>query len=110
MAGESPISNWVVLEPGIPRQLHFADHRIVERRITDPISSREKTVQSLQFDVDWMDGSPVDKTFSVVSQRLAGELGPWLAGKAYRARLFTIVKEAAGTVAPRLSRVEPWTR
>ena len=103
-----PISNWVVLVPGREKRLHFSDHRIVERAITDPWTHQPKVVQSILFWVDFEDGNPVSKSFSVISQRLAGELTPYLENKRYVHFAFRFYKEAPGTVAPRLARAEPW--
>ena len=103
----SPIQNWVILSPGVERRLRFSDHRIVTKSITDPVSRGPKTVEALEFTVTMDDGAPVSRSFSVVSQRLAGELGPYLVDRRYRYFEFTFVKDAPGAVAPRLVRAVP---
>jgi len=101
------IENWVKLEPGVPKTLHFVDHKILTRVITDPIFKRPKRVQSIVFLVDREDGMPVEKSFSVVSERLANELKAYLEGKRYVRYEFTFIKDAPGPVAPRILRVTP---
>ena len=100
-------ANWVVLRPGVPVRLHFRAAKTVSRVITDPIFGVPKTVTSLLFLVDRENGAAVDKTFSVVSGRLAEELSGYLEAERYRAYEFTFVKDAPGTVPPRLVEVRP---
>jgi len=104
---EMPMANWVVLKPGVPVRLHFRAHRVIERVITDPIFGVAKTVRSLMFLVDRENGAAVDKTFSVVSGKLADELSGYLEGERYRGYTFTIVKDAPGTVPPRIVETRP---
>lgn len=104
---ELPMANWVVLTPGVPVRLHFKDHRFVERVITDAIFGVPKRVRTLMFLVDEEGGRPVEKSFSVVSGKLADDLSGYLEGARYRAYRFTIVKDAPGTVAPRILEVTP---
>jgi len=101
------VENWVVLSPGVPKRLHFTEHKVADRVITDPIFGRPKTVSSLLFLVDEEDGRAVNKTFSVVSEKLVGDLSGYLEGNRYRAYRFTIVKDAPGTVPPRILEVTP---
>jgi len=103
----APISNWVVLEPGKEKRLRFSNHVIVKKRITDPITKISKEVEALEFDVTMEDGAPSTRRFSVVSQKLAGDLGPYLADRRYLRYEFTIIKEAPGTVPPRLLSARP---
>jgi len=100
--------NWVVLKPGVPVKLHFKAAKPVSRVITDPVFGVAKTVSSLMFLVDEEDGRPVEKSFSVVSQKLAEELSGYLEGERYKAYRFTFIKDAPGTVPPRISSVEPY--
>jgi len=102
-----PIENWVKLEPGVPKRLHFTDHAVTTRRLTDPVLGIPKDVRSLIFLVDRVDGRPVSMMFSVVSERLAGELSAYLPDKRYRNYEFTLIKDAPGMVAPRILVVSP---
>jgi hypothetical protein len=104
---QSPISNWVKLLPGIPIRVHFVDHAIVVRQIVDPVTKNQKSVESLQFTVDRLDGNPVSKNMSIVSERLAGEFGPFLTDKRYVKYEFVIVKDAAGPTPPRIAQSIP---
>lgn len=104
---ESPIQNWVILAPGVEVRLRFSDHRIVTKTIVDPVSKGSKSIEALEFTVTVQDGKVVSRSFSIASQRLAGELGPYLVDKRYRNYEFTIVKDAPGAVAPRLVRAVP---
>jgi len=66
-----------------------------------------KSIEALEFTVTTQDGSPVSRSLSIASQKLAGELGPYLVDKRYKNYEFTIVKDAPGAVAPRLVRAVP---
>ena len=104
---EPVIQNWVILPPGVEKRLRFSDHAIVTKQITDPVTKAPKTIEALEFTVTTQDGAPVSRKFSVVSQRLAGELGPYLVDKRYTRYEFTFMKDAPGTVPPRLVRAVP---
>jgi hypothetical protein len=101
------IENWVILAPGVERRLRFSEHRIVTKTITDPVTRGPKSVQALEFTVTMDNGVPVSKAFSIVSQRLAGEMGPYLVDQRYKRYEFTFIKDAPGTVPPRLVRAVP---
>lgn len=101
------VENWVVLEPGVPVRLHFKDHRVVDRQITDPTFKTARTVKGLMFLVDQVDGRPVDLTFSVLSQKLYSDFMGDLPGKAYTRYVYTVVKDAPGTVPPRIVERRP---
>jgi len=103
----APIENFVTLKPGIPVTLHFSDHRVVSRPITDPVRGVASTRESLLFYVDEMDGTKVDKTYSILSQKHAGEFAGYLPGKKYVGYRFTIIKDAPGFVPPRIVSVVP---
>jgi len=103
----SPISNWVMLEPGKEKRLRFSAHRIVTKQITDPVTKAMKMVEALDFSVAFDDGVPSGKSFSVVSQKLAGELGPYLVDARYTRYEFTFIKDAPGAIPPRLVKAVP---
>lgn len=102
-----PISNFIVLAPGVSVKMHFDDHAVASRVITDPIFKRPKTVESLLFIVDELDGKPINKTYSILSQKHAAEFSGYLEGKKYRDYVFTVIKDAPGTVPPRIVEVAP---
>lgn len=103
----APIENFVVLKPGIPVTLHFSDHAVVKRQITDPIRGVPVTRESLLFYVDEKDGTKVDRVYSILSQKHAAEFAGYLPGKKYVGYRFTIIKDAPGFVPPRIVRVTP---
>lgn len=105
---EPLIENWVKLKPGIPKRLHFVNHAIESRRIHDPLMKASKDISSLVFAVDREDGNAVSKSFSVVSEKLAGDLQGWVEGKRYVGQEFTFIKDAPGFVPPRILSVEPY--
>lgn len=105
MPGQLP---YVRLEVGVPVRLHFVDHGELDKIITDPILKWKKTVPSLAFKVDRVDGAPADTVFSVLSEKLWDELKPYLPGQRYRSYEFIFVKDAAGFSAPRILEIRPY--
>jgi len=97
------LENWVKLELGTEVRMHFKDYRITSREITDPFWKTERTVQSLLFLVDREDGKPVDKMFSIISERLAQEFQPYLEDGSYRNYEWTIAKGLNVMVPPRIA-------
>ncbi len=83
--------------------MHFREYRVTSRDITDPYFGTPRSVQSLLFLVDRVDGEPVDKTFSVVSEKLAQEFEPYLEDGSYRNYVWCLVKDAEGFTAPRVA-------
>ena len=102
------IENWVKLEPGVRKRLHFVNHAFVDRPITDPWTKLLVVRRSLIFYVDREDGVPVSKTFSVLSEKLAGDFSGYVEEYRYRAFEFVLLKEGAGPVAPRVAEVLPY--
>lgn len=82
--------------------MHFKEWRVVPRTITDPYFKTPRTVESLLFLVDEVDGVAVDKIYSVVSETLANEFKPYLDDGTFRDYVWTIVKDGAEFVAPRI--------
>jgi hypothetical protein len=103
----SPISNFVELKPGVKVRLHFSDHRIERRLITDPVRKVQVERESLIFYVDRIDGQPTSKMYSILSQKHAAEFAGYLEGKRYTRYEFVVVKDAAGFVPPRIDQVIP---
>ena len=97
------LDNWVKLPVGKVVCMHFKEYRVTSRQITDPYFGTPRTVQSLLFLVDRVDGEPVDKTFSVVSEKLADEFRPYLEDGSFRDYVWCLVKDAAGFVPPRVA-------
>jgi hypothetical protein len=101
------LMNYVALVEGTPTRLHFTDDYMVDRDITDPVTKKPKRVTSLVLQVDEVNGKPDSRTFSVLSQQLASQLQPYLAGKAYRNWTFEITKVGGGFTARFQMKVEP---
>jgi len=95
------------LTPGVPVKMHFKDHRIMPRTITDPIRQVPAERESLVFYVDKEGDKVVDKMYSILSQKHAAEFAGYLPGKRYESYDFTVIKDAAGTVPPRIVSVTP---
>ena len=98
------LENWVKLPPGKVVCMRFKEYRVTSREITDPFWKTPRKVDSLLFLVDRVDGKPVDKTFSVVSERLAQEFEPYLADGSYKAYEWCLVKDAGEFTAPRVAK------
>ena len=88
--------NHVILENGIPTRLHFTDHRIEARTITEPVTGRPAIRQVLALIVDTLDGRPVSAEFSTMAEKLAGQFEPYLGDKSYRGYDFTITQFGEG--------------
>ena len=97
------LGNWVILKPGVEVKLHFREYRITPRQIKDPFWKVDRQVNSLLFLVDREDGKPVDKMFSVISDRLAQEFEPYLEDGSYKLYEWTIVKGDNIMVPPRIA-------
>lgn len=102
--------NYVKLEIGKPVRLHFIDHGIMDKIVTDPVLKWKKTVKSLVFKVDRMDGDQADTVFSTLSEKLWAEFEPYLDGQKYLNYEFVIVKDIAGFMPPRIVEIRPYTR
>ena len=90
------LANYVRLEPGIPSRMHFTDDYKIERTIADRESGKPKTIESLVFYVDELDGEPASRTFSILSQRLAAHFEPFLPEKRYGGYDFIVTQMGAG--------------
>jgi len=93
------LENYVVLTPGVRKILHFYDHMFAVREIRDPILGKVKPVRSLTLFVDEEDGKPVKKILSVIQEKLAAALAPYLPGKRYLEFNFAITKIGTGFAA-----------
>ena len=78
------LQNYVMLETGIPARMHFTDHNIVVKEITDAITGGGTTRNALVFEVDHLNGKQVRAQFSTLAEKLAIEFKPYLDDKSYR--------------------------
>lgn len=90
------LSNYIALEPGVPLRLHFTDWYNVEREIQEKESGRIKKVKGLVFLVDRVGALETARTFSVLSQKLAAHLEPFLEKDRFRDYEFIITKMGDG--------------
>ena len=90
------LSNYTSLTAGVPKRLHFTDDYYVDREIADRDTGKPKRIRSLVFWVDEEDGEHVSRTFSVLSQKLAAHLDPFLKGKEYNRYDFIITQIGDG--------------
>jgi len=102
------LGNFVRLEPGVPKRMHFMRHEFVDKVIRDPLTGVAKTVRVLQFYVDYEDGQKVAKVFSVTSEKLAASLSPYLADNRYTRLEFIITKRGEGFLTDYSVEVRPW--
>lgn len=98
------LDNWVKLPAGKVVCMHFKDYRVASREITDPFFKTKRKVNGLVFLVDRVDGAPVDKTFSVMSETLSGELWPYLEDGTFKDYVWCFTKDGPAMTAPRIVR------
>jgi len=90
------LSNYVRLVPGVPTRMHFTDDYYIKRTIADKETGKPKPVESLVFYVDELNGEPVSRTFSILSQKLSAHMEPYLPKKAYGGYDFIITQIGEG--------------
>ena len=90
------LMNYVPLVPGIPTRMHFTDHYYIDRIIADKETGKPKPIRSLVFWVDELEGEDCARTLSVLSQKLAAHLEPFLPDKLYGGYDFIITKIGDG--------------
>lgn len=90
------LANYVELQPGVPTRMHFSDSYFIERLIYDRETKGKKTIRSLVFWVDRLGGEPSARTFSILSQKLASQLQPYLEKEQFKNWEFIITKEGEG--------------
>jgi len=90
------LMNYVALVPGIPTRMHFTDHYYIDRVIADKETGKPKTIKSLVFWVDELEGKDAARTFSILSQKLAAHFEPFLPDKRYTGYDFIITQIGEG--------------
>lgn len=91
-----PLGNIVMLEAGTPERMHFTDHIVADRDITDPLTGRPGVRKVLEFTVDRLNGVAANAKFSTMSESLYGMFEPFLVGKLYRGYEFIVTKRGSG--------------
>ncbi len=77
------LQNHVILQNDVPARLHFTDHRIEKRTITDPTTGGPTIRNVLVMDVDRLNGASVFAIFTTMAEKLASKFAPYLADKSY---------------------------
>ncbi len=90
------LQNYVMLQQGVPARLHFYDHLIESRTITDPSTRQPAARNVLVFEVDQLNGNPVNSKFSTMAEKLAGQFAAYLPDKSYRNYDFIITMRGTG--------------
>jgi len=76
--------------------MHFTDDYYVDREIGDKETGKPKRIKSLVFYVDELNGEPASRTFSILSQKLASHMEPFLPSKRYGGYDFIITQIGEG--------------
>ncbi len=90
------LANYIRLVPGLPSRMHFTDHYFIKREIADKETGKPKQIDSLVFYCNEEGGEPVSKTFSILSQKLAAHMEPYLPDNKYRGYDFIITQIGEG--------------
>jgi len=90
------LQNYVILDTGIPARVHFTDHVIEKRTVTDPRLGTPTTRNVLVFDVDRLNGKEVTAKYSIMAEKHAGQFEAYLSGQLYRGYDFIITKRGEG--------------
>jgi len=90
------LQNYVELSDGVPARMHFYDHAIVRKTITDPTTGKPSARNALVFDCDQVNGQEVETKFSTMSEKLAGLFQPYLADKSYVNYEFVVTASGEG--------------
>ena len=90
------LQNHVILQNGVPARLHFTDHHIERRTITDPNTGLPSMRNVLAFDVDRLNGVAVGAIFSTMAEKLAGQFEPYLGDKSYMSYEIIITQSGDG--------------
>ena len=96
---QSLLMNYVPLVPGVPTRVHFTDHYYIDREIADRETGKPKIIKSLVFWVDELEGEDCARTLSILSQKLAAHMEPFLPDKRYGGYDFIITKIGDGFLA-----------
>lgn len=90
------LMNYIALVPGVPTRMHFTDDYKIQRTIRDRETGKPKTIDSLVFWVDELNGEDVARTFSTLSQKLAAHFEPFLKDKRYTGYDFIVTQIGDG--------------
>jgi len=72
------LRNYIEFEDGVPARLHFVTGQLIDKTITDPLTRQPKQVTSLVLQVDQLNGEAIGAQLSVIQEKLAAKLKPWI--------------------------------
>ncbi len=78
------LQNTVLLENDKPARLHFTDHLIEPRTVTERATGRPIIRETLVMNVDRLDGHAVAAVLTTMASGLADQFEPYLKDKSYR--------------------------
>ena len=90
------LMNYITLVAGVPTRMHFTDDYKIQRTIPDRETGKPKTIDSLVFWVDELEGEDVARTFSILSQKLAAHFEPFRKDKRYLGYDFIVTQIGDG--------------
>ena len=80
-----PGAKWVTFYPCHPTILHFTNHRLTRRYVTDPITGSKKLIEVLELDVDEWEGVKGHWILSITSKKFRAQVEPLIeSGELYR--------------------------
>ena len=91
-----PLGNYVILKADTPERMHFTDHHIEIRPITDSLTRRTTPKNVALFDVDRLDGQPVNAQFSILAEGLYAKFETYLKDNLYRNYEFIVTQRGFG--------------
>ena len=91
-----PLGNIVMLVADVPERMHFTQHVITDRDITDPLTGKPATRKILEFDVDRLNGAAVNAKWSTMAESLYVQLEAYLPNQVYKQYEFIITKRGTG--------------
>ena len=90
------LQNYVILEDGVPAKLHFWDHHLERRTITDPATGAPVIRTVLVLEVDTLNDRPVAARLSTMAEKLADKFSAYLPDKSYKGYDFVITQMGEG--------------
>ena len=90
------LQNTIILQDGKPSRLHFVDHHIENRTITEELTGQGVRRNTLVMNVDRLDGAAVEAVLTTMAEGLAGQFEPYLKDKSYKNYEIIITQRGAG--------------
>ena len=91
-----PLGNYVILTQDTPERMHFTDHRLETRTITDSLTLKPTPKNVALFTVDRLNGQPVAAQFSVMAETLYAKFEAYLKDNLYRNYEFIVTQRGFG--------------